>query len=75
MLARAAALLGLTASAAAFMPAATPALASVARPASSTSEDWGTRLRMSAPASESSKTRFNTMVELDSPKVATQVCE
>jgi len=69
MLARAAALLGLTASAAAFMPAATPALASVARPASSTSR------RMSAPASESSKTRFNTMVELDSPKVATQVCE
>ena len=69
MLARAAALLGLTASAAAFMPAGTPALASVARPASSTSP------RMSAPASESSKTRFNTMVELDSPKVATQVCE
>ena len=65
MLSRAAALLGLAASAAAFMPTATPALASVARPAT-------TSLRMAEAAASQ---RFNTMIELDSPKVATQVCE
>jgi len=66
MATRAVALLGLAASAAAFMPATTPALASVARPAA-------TSLRMSEGAEAPTRQRFNTMIDLASPKVATQV--